>query len=51
MGAAPEGKVLQSLVHFATLEMYGIQEQPEPSLFSAEASANEILAARQKTTG
>ena len=48
MGTAPEGEALQALVDVATLELYRIQEKAQPSLFPAEASANEILAARRR---
>ena len=50
-GSAPEGEALQALVDVATMERYRLQEQAQPSLFPAEASANEILAARRTSRG
>ena len=48
MGSAPEGEALQALVDVATMELYRLQEQAQPSRFPAEASANELLAARRR---
>ena len=41
--------MLEALLRFATLEMYRLQEETQPSLFPAADTIDEILMARRRT--